>query len=184
MSDMPGWNFADVWEVVAECVPDAPAQVKGDRVVAWGDFDRRADGIAKAFLDAGVEHGDKAVHYLYNGPEYLESMFAMFKVGLAPVNTNYRYTEDELVYLWDNADAVAVVFHGAFVDTIERIRDRVPGVKVWLWIDDGSGPCPAWATPYEDAAASATERTVAPWGRDGDDLLLLYTGGRRACRRG
>jgi 3-oxocholest-4-en-26-oate---CoA ligase len=72
-----------------------------------------------------------------------------------PVNTNYRYTDDELVYLWDNADAVAVVFHGAFADGIERIRHRVPGVRLWLWVDDGSGPCPTWAIDYEEAAAAA-----------------------------
>ena len=51
--------------------------------------------------------------YLYNCPEYLQSTFAAVKVGLVPVNTNYRYGDDELSYLWDNADAVAVVFHGS-----------------------------------------------------------------------
>ena len=54
-------------------------------------------------------------------------------------------------YLWSNADAVAVVFHGAFVDRIERIRDRVPDVRAWLWVDDGSGPCPDWAIPYDES---------------------------------
>ncbi|MGH9113668.1 MAG: acyl-CoA synthetase, partial [Acidimicrobiales bacterium] len=73
-----------------------------------------------------------------------------------------------LVYLWDNADCVAVVFHGIFVDTIERIRERVPRVTTWLWVDDGRGPCPDWAAPYEVAATSHPERVVAPWGRDGD----------------
>ena len=82
------------------------------------------------------------------------------KVGLVPVNTNYRYGDDELAYLWDNADAVAVVFHGAFAERIERILDRVPAVKGWLWVDDGSGPCPDWATPYEDAAKSAVGRVA------------------------
>ncbi len=181
---MPGWCFADVWEVVAECIPDEPAQIQGDRVITWRDFDRRADGIAQAMLDSGAQEGDKAAHYLYNCPEFLESMFAMFKIGLAPVNTNYRYADDELVYLWDNADAVAVVFHGCFTDTIERIRDRVPRVKTWLWVDDGSGPCPDWATDYEQAAASATGRTVAPWGRDGDTLYMLYTGGTTGMPKG
>ncbi len=68
-----------------------------------------------------------------------------------PVNTNYRYTDDELVYLWDNADAVAVVFHGTFADRCERVRARLPAIRSWLWVDDGSGPCPPWAVPYEDA---------------------------------
>ncbi len=182
---MPGWNFADVWEVVAQQVPEAQAQVQGDRRISWSDFDRRANGVARALLDAGVEEQDKVAQYLYNAPEYLESMFATFKAGLAPVNTNYRYLDDELVYLWDNGDVVAVVFHGTFLDRIERIRDRVPRVRAWLWVDDGSGPCPDWATPYEDAADAGTPEAVrAPWGRSGDHLLLLYTGGTTGMPKG
>ena len=87
-------------------------------------------------------------------------MFATFKAGLVPVNTNYRYADDELVYLWDNADAVAVVFHGTFAERIEGIRGRVPRVKLWLWVDDGAGPCPDWATPYEAAAEAGTPEPV------------------------
>ena len=92
-----GWNFADVYEIVAEQIPDATCQVQGTRRVSWGEFDRRADGVAKVLLDNGAKRQDKLAQYLYNGPEYMESMFATFKVGMAPVNTNYRYGEDELV---------------------------------------------------------------------------------------
>jgi len=182
---MPGWNFADVWEIVAQQVPEAPAQVQGDRRVSWSDFDRRANGLAQALLDAGVEEQDKVAQYLYNCPEYLESVFATFKAGLAPINTNYRYLADELLYLWDNGDVVAVVFHGTFADRIEGIRDRLPLVKLWLWVDDGAGPCPSWATPYEAVAEAGTPEPVSgPWGRDGDHLLLLYTGGTTGMPKG
>jgi acyl-CoA synthetase (AMP-forming)/AMP-acid ligase II len=182
---MPGWNFADVWETVAELIPDAQAQVQGDRRVTWREFDRRANGIAQRLLDDGAVEQDKVAQYLYNGPEYMESVFATFKAGMAPINTNYRYLEDELVYLWDNGDVVAVVFHGTFSDRIESIRDRVPRVRTWLWVDDGAGPCPDWATPYEEAAARGGSQPVkGAWGRDGDHLLLLYTGGTTGMPKG
>ena len=181
---MGAFNYASIWEIAADNVPDNEALVHGDRRITWRDFDRRADGVARALLDAGAQHQDKVAQYLYNAPEYMESMFACFKAGLVPVNTNYRYADDELVYLWDNADAVAVVFHGSFSQRIEGIRDRVPGVKTWLWVDDGEGPCPEWATPYEDAAATATERVVAPWGRGDDDILMMYTGGTTGMPKG
>jgi acyl-CoA synthetase (AMP-forming)/AMP-acid ligase II len=181
---MSNWNYADVWETVADVQPDSIAVTQGDRNIAWDEFDRGADGIAQFLLDLDTVQQDKVAIYLYNSPEYLQTTFAAVKIGLVPVNTNYRYGDDELSYLWDNADATAVVFHGAFTGRIEGILDRVPRVKGWLWVDDGSGPCPDWATPYEDAAKSAIGRVSAPWGRSGDDLYMLYTGGTTGMPKG
>ena len=181
---MTGWTFADVWEIAADAVPSAPCQIQGDRVVSWKDFDERADGIAQWLLGLGAAKQDKVAHYLYNCPEYLESMFGIFKAGLVPVNTNYRYADEELLYLWDNADAVAVVFHGTFAERIETLRGKFDRIRGWLWVDDGSGPCPEWATPYEQAAAARPGRVTAPWGRDGDDLYMLYTGGTTGMPKG
>ena len=179
-----GWNYAEVWEAVADRLPDAPAQRHAGSSWTWREFDRRADAVAAHLLSRGVIEQDKVAQYLYNGPEYLESVFAAFKAGLAVVNTNYRYTADELTYLWDNADVVAVVFHGAFVEQCATVRDRLPGIHTWLWVDDGSGPCPAWATPYEAVTSAWPGRTQAPWGRSGDHLLLLYTGGTTGAPKG
>jgi acyl-CoA synthetase (AMP-forming)/AMP-acid ligase II len=180
-----GWNLADLWETVADQIPDALAQQQGDRTFTWAEFNRRANGIAKVLLGSGAVEQDKVAQYLYNAPEYMESIFAAFKAGLAAVNTNYRYTADELVYLWDNADVIAVVFHGTFAEQIEHIRAEVPRIRTWLWVDDGSGPCPEWAIPYEDAAAAGTDdNVVGEWGRSGDHLLLLYTGGTTGMPKG
>ena len=181
---MTDWNYADVWETVADVQPAAPAVVQGSRTLLWEEFDSRADGVAQFLLDLGAAQQDKVAVYLYNSPEYLQATYAAMKVGLVPVNTNYRYGDDELSYLWDNADAVAVVFHGAFADRVEGILDRVPRVKGWLWVDDGSGPCPDWATPYDDVVKCAVGRTQAPWGRSGDDLYMLYTGGTTGMPKG
>jgi acyl-CoA synthetase (AMP-forming)/AMP-acid ligase II len=180
-----GWNYATVWELVADDRPDALAQINGDRHWTWREFDRRADGVAHHLLARGARHQDKVAQYLFNGPEYLETVFACFKASLVPVNTNYRYADDELVYIWDNSDAVAVVFHATFVPTIERVRARCPKVATWLWVDDASHPCPEWAEPYETAAAHPpAARVSAPEGRSGDDLYFLYTGGTTGMPKG
>lgn len=195
---MSAWNFATIWEIVAGNVPDAPAVIQGERVVPWSEFNARADGVADWLLRSNdrpaLAHQDKVALYLYNSPEYLETCFACFKAGLVPINTNYRYADDELAYLWDNADAVAVVFHASLAEHIERLRPRLPRIQRWLWVDDCStdsigadntaSRCPDWATPYEDAATSGAGRVEAPWGRGDDDLLIIYTGGTTGLPKG
>ena len=181
---MAGWNFAELWERIADRFPDADAQVQGSRRISWRDFDRRADGLARHLLDGGAQHQDKVALYLYNAPEYMEGAYASYKAGLVPVNTNYRYLDDELLYLWDNADAVAVIFHGSFSERVDAVRGRLPKVRHWLWVDDGEGERPEWAESYEDVVSTPTERVVAPWGRSGDDVTMIYTGGTTGMPKG
>jgi len=153
-------------------------------VRTWRSFNERANGIANTLLAAGVAHQDKVAQYMHNCPEYLESMFGLFKISLVPVNTNYRYTEDELTYLWDNSDAVAVVFHATYTERCAAVRSRVPNVKTWIWVDDGSHPCPDWAVSYEAAASSNPAQPAPAWPRSGDDMFLLYTGGTTGMPKG
>ena len=185
---MTSWNFADLWERCAEARGDQRAQVHGDDVVSWTQFNAASNGIAQAMLDAGVEPQDKVAQYLYNCPEYMQSVFACFKASLVPVNTNYRYADAELLYLWDNSDAAVVVFHGTFTRTVDDIRDQCPKVKLWLHVDDGSTPCPDWATSFETAAtgpaAMPSPNVSAPQGRSGTDRWFLYTGGTTGMPKG
>lgn len=182
---MTGWNFSDIFATVAAEIPDAVALIQGDRKVTWRELDPRSTALAAFLVRAGLKQQDKVAQYLYNAPEYLESMLASFRGSFVPLNTNFRYGPDELTYLWTNGDVAAVVFHGCFAPVIAQMRSRVPNVRVWLWVDDGSEPCPDWAVPYEEAATGpAPAEGWRPWPVSGDDLLLLYTGGTTGMPKG
>jgi fatty-acyl-CoA synthase len=180
------WVIADVWERVAALQPEADCLIQGTRRVSWGQFDQRADGVADFLLRRGLGHQAKVAQYLYSCPEYIESVFACFKAALVPVNTNFRYRADELVALWLDADIEAVVFDVSFTDRIEEVRHRLPDVRCWLCVSDGTGAAPSWATPFEEATRTDAphRRTVPPWGRSPDDLVLLYTGGTTGQPKG
>ena len=178
------WNFADVWETISDTIPDDLAQVHGHRRFSWSQFDRRADGVAAALLTAGLGHQGTVAIDLYNGPEYLQAVFGALKAGLVPVNTNYRYTGAELRYLWDDADAAAVVFHGSLTETVASVRADLPRVRIWLHVDDGTQPCPPWAVAFDAAADAVTGRTAPSRPRSGNDLILIYTGGTTGRPKG
>lgn len=180
-----GWNIADIFDEIAHAIPDAPALSHGSESRSWTEMSARASSVAAVMLASGVGEQAKVAQYLYNCPEYIESVYAAFGAGLAVVNTNYRYAADELVYLWDNADTEIVVFHGAFTDRVDEIRLRVPRVKLWLRVDDGTAPLPQWATDYEQVATGLPQGpSRGSWGRSGDHLLLLYTGGTTGMPKG
>lgn len=179
---MTGWNIADVLEVVAREVPDAPAVTQEERELTWRELDDRSSRLAGYLASRGHRPGEHVAQYLRNCPEYLESLIATIKGAMVPVNTNYRYGPDELAYLWGNAEATAVVFQGSYGTIVEQTLDRVPGIRTWLWVDDGTGPCPPWATSYAEAAAY--DGPLATVTRSGDDLILLYTGGTTGMPKG
>jgi fatty-acyl-CoA synthase len=180
---MGDWNFADAWETVADVLPDAPAQIQGERTVSWAEFDRRANAFAVELLRPGLGRESKVAILLYNGPEWLEALFACFKVSMVPVNTNYRYGPDEIAYLYDNADAEAVVFHASFAPLLAEVRDRLPLVKGWYVVADDSAS-PDWAVPYEEVVGAGADRVQTPWERSGDDVHILYTGGTTGLPKG
>ncbi|MFZ0170601.1 MAG: AMP-binding protein, partial [Acidimicrobiales bacterium] len=190
---MTNFNLADIWELAAEIRGDDHiALIHGNVRESWAELDRRAGGLAKTLLEGGLGQGAKVAQYLYNCNEYVESVFGAMKAAMVPVNTNYRYADEELVYLFANSDAEAVMFHGAFADRVAGIRGRLPGVRLWIHVDDGSGPCPDFALPYEEAAnalgsgsdAPPDMHVAGPWGRSGDDLYFLYTGGTTGMPKG
>jgi acyl-CoA synthetase (AMP-forming)/AMP-acid ligase II len=176
------WNNADLWDVIAAAQPDAPALIQGERVVSWRDFSAQADALAAAMLAAGVSRQSKVATYLYNDPEYLIASYAAFKAGLVPFNVNYRYGSEELFYLLDNADAEVVVFDGVFTGKLDAIRDRLPKIRLWVCV---GGSAPGWADAFEDIIATqVTGPVYAPWGRSGEDLLIIYTGGTTGMPKG
>src|SRR5580700_3832434 len=141
---MTAWNFADAYERIAAAIPDAPCQEQGDRIVTWSQIDGQADAVAEDLLAAGLGEQAKVAAYLTNCTEYLEVYLAAFKAGLVPVNTNFRYGPEEILYLFDNADAEAVVFHATYAPLLAGIRDQLPLVRRWYVVSDGS-PLPGWA---------------------------------------
>jgi 3-oxocholest-4-en-26-oate---CoA ligase len=175
-------NLADLVETVADAVPDRIALAHGvdGTTRTWKELDARTDALA-AHLARGHAPGDKVAVYSYNRPEFVESLLAAMKARLAPVNVNYRYRQDELLYLFDNSDASVVIYEATFAPQVAALRDRLPKVREWIEIADGT-PGNPFAEPYEAIASQRAARLDIE--RSADDLVLLYTGGTTGMPKG
>jgi len=179
-------HLATIWESVADELGDLVALVQGDTRRSWSSFDDRSSRLAAAFLAAGIEPGAKVAHYLYNSPEYLETTFAALKVRATPVNVNYRYLDDELLYLLENSEAQVLVFHTSLGDRVARVLGRAGGLRLVVAVDDGGsmvgGARPAGVVAYEDLLAS--HDPAARIDRSPDDITMTYTGGTTGMPKG
>lgn len=179
------FNIADLLEMVADKVPERTALVCGDRRLTFAELDRRANQLAHYLQSRGIGAGAHVGLYLYNCNEYLEAMLACFKIRAVPINVNFRYVEDELQYLFDNADMVACVHNREFTPHIAAIRERIPGAQTFVAVEDGSGADldAIGAIDYEAALAGRSE--LRDFGeRADDDMFILYTGGTTGMPKG
>ena len=179
-------HLATAFELIARAQGDAPALVCGDVTRTWREYDDRAARLCQALWDAGLTTDSKAGLYLHNGNEYLEAQFGIFKARGCPINVNYRYVEDELIYLLDNADCEALFYQSTYATQVDNIRDRLPKIKLYVCVDDPSASGNAAATTqdinYEQLINASTP--AEPIERSVDDLYMLYTGGTTGMPKG
>jgi fatty-acyl-CoA synthase len=178
------WNLADLFELVADTAPDRLALAHGvdGPTRTWRDFDRRANALA-LHLARTHRPGDKLALYAYNRPEFVEALSGAMKARMVPVNVNYRYREEELVYLLDNSDATAVVYESEFADRVAKVRDRLPGVREWIEISDGAPIVNAFALSWDEIVGEGTDERLDVR-REPTDLLFMYTGGTTGMPKG
>ena len=178
-------HFASIWEAVADVAADRDAVVQGTLRRSWTEYERRAAQFATVLNEAGLGRDSKVALYLHNSVEYLEAHFGALKLRAVPVNINYRYLDDELWYVLDNSDAEALVFHRSLADRVERVRERLPKLKLVMEVNDGSSSVVNEGSPglpYEDVLATADP--LPRIHRSEDDHYMLYTGGTTGRPKG
>ncbi|EOM77488.1 acyl-CoA synthetase [Rhodococcus rhodnii] len=176
-------NLADLFEAVVDVVPDRDAIVCGDERVTFAELDRAANRFGHWLVEAGVRPGEHVAIHLRNGIEYVQCVLGALKARAVPININYRYTSDELAYLYDNSESVVVVVGADFLPAALEARDRAPGVRSVLTVGAEGSDAAASVHPFETQVAHcAGEREFGQ--RSEDDHFVVYTGGTTGLPKG
>ncbi len=174
-------NWATLWEALADAQPDHVAVVVGDVHLRWSELDDTAARFAGALAEHGVTTNTRAAQLLFNCPEYLQTVYALFKQRAVPVNVNYRYLAAEIAHVLNDSGAEVLVFHGSLADRVAAAAAASPQVRLLVQVDDGT-PLLAGAVWFHDLIAA--NEPAARITRSGDDLLFLYTGGTTGLPKG
>ena len=179
------FNAADIFEGVVDRVPDREAIVHGSTRLTYKELDARSNKAANALKKLGIKKGSHIGIYAFNCVEWLEIMLGAYKLCAIPININYRYVEEELKYLIDNADLEAIFYHKQFSNKLKNIKSHLPLLKDFICIEDNSGKGDVIDKSYnfEDLIANEDESRLEV-DRSGDDKYILYTGGTTGMPKG
>ena len=174
-------NIADLFEHAADVFAERIAVACGERQVTYRELEERTNRLAHHLAAIGVQPGDHVGLYARNSIEAAETLIASCKLRAAAVNINYRYVENELRYMFADADLAALVYDREFAPRVAAVAP--PGLRGTVVIDDGSGADIGTGTAYADALAAASpERDFPP--RSNDDIYIIYTGGTTGYPKG
>jgi acyl-CoA synthetase (AMP-forming)/AMP-acid ligase II len=179
------YNLADLFEHAADHFASREYLVVEGERRTYAEMDARANRLAHHLAANGVGPGDHVGIYAYNSVQWVETLWAVFKLRAVWVNINYRYVESELAYLFANADLKALVYQREFAPRVRNVLGDLPLLSHSIVIEDGSGAelTGLDSVEYEAAMASGSpERAFGP--RSPDDRYILYTGGTTGMPKG
>jgi 3-oxocholest-4-en-26-oate---CoA ligase len=175
------FNHADLFEGVADAIPDRVAVVCGDRRLTFAELEALANRLAHHLADAGVGPGQHVGVQLYNGVEYITTVLAALKIRAVPINVNYRYVESELLYLYRDSDIVALVYDVEFDDRVAGTAPQAPALDHLIAV--GGATAVPGAVRYDEAIEGRSATRGFP-ARSADDTYIIYTGGTTGMPKG
>ncbi len=180
------FNLADLFENAVDHFAEREYVVAEGKCCTYAEMEARANRLAHHLQANGVGPGDHVGIYAYNSIEWVETLWAVFKIRAVWININFRYVEEELSYIFENADLTALVVAREFCPRVAAVRDSLDTLEHIVEIDDGSELEAAKGLDtidYEEAMKGGSPvRDFGP--RSADDRYVLYTGGTTGLPKG
>lgn len=174
----------------ARKTPQAVAVVQGDRQWTYAELEHRVAALAAGFAARGVGAGDRVGYLGPNDITYLETLFALGRLGAVFVPLNTRLTARELAYQLQDSGSTTLVCSGApaVADAVAGLAATV-ALKRWVVLSGTlpERPVEGAVVAYEDLVQQGTgagegvpDRAVTL-----DDVcIVMYTSGTTGRPKG
>lgn len=171
---------------------DTPAIHFEGETITYADMQRRVNRIGNAFLDLGVEPGDRVFVRFPNRPEYVVSVLAAQKIGAVPVPSMKLLRASEIRYVLEDSKAKAAVVYDELVEEVfeaihERDIEHVDDIVVHgrNGVDMVHPDDAGYAHHDYDALVGDTSDDLEAYDAHRDDAVLLaYTSGTTGRPKG
>jgi len=182
------WHYVEKW---AHKTPDADALVFGDERLNWREFAAQMNAVALAYLEMGIEKGDRIALLSMARNEFLTTYMAAGKVGAIWLGLSPKYTLEELRYQLNDCRPKLLItlreYMGADLSgTVSTLKKECPFLQNILVIGDpfdGAENFAAYIGKNRKHLADALEQRAADV-RETDEALLLYTSGSTGKPKG
>jgi len=155
------------------------------RRLTFAELNARANRSANFLArELGVRQGDRVGLLLMNSPEFLESFFAIAKLGAICVPLNWRLVPDELQFILKDAGASSLIYGGEFAPAVAELHKR-GATEVHHWIYVGAeAERPSFAQSYDALQRAASPLEPGVTASDDDLLYIMYTSGTTGLPKG
>ena len=176
----------DVLAAHAARHPEKPALLEGERAWSWAELVARRNRLGHGLIGLGLPPGGHVIVYAENSIEHYLAGSAARAAGLIPAPMNHRLVAEEVLYILDHSDALAVLVSDRFLPMVESVRARAGKVRWWILLGSERRP---WAVHLDDVLAAGRPDPVEARAGDGVGASIIYTGGttgkpKGALRRG
>ncbi len=103
---------------------EALVEVEAGRRFTYPELNERANRTANALTALGVRKGDRVALLLMNCAEFVESFFALAKLGAITVPLNWRLVPDELAFILADSGATTLIYGAELRDTVATLEER------------------------------------------------------------
>jgi len=153
--------------------------------VTYSELNSRCNRIANAFLSSGIAPGDRVGILLMNSAEFMESYFALAKIGAVIVPLNWRLVPDELEFILKDSGTKSLIFGEEFIDNAAELHHRgtKTDVRQWLQVAADQSP-PEFAEDYRTFRDGGDPAEPEIGAYDDDMLYIMYTSGTTGLPKG